>query len=72
MQLPALPHHMVPSVLFSNRSSFMVLIVFSFFHSQRSLHSTTASALGGQAPQLLALPSMCGLWIPGNAAWHTP
>lgn len=71
MQLPALPRHMAPSILFSNRSSCTTWFAFSLFHSQRPLRSTTAFALSQRA-QLLALPSTCGLWIPGSAAWHTP
>lgn len=71
MQLPALPRHMAPSILFSNRSSCTTWFACSLFHSQRPLRSTTAFALSQRA-QLLALPLMCGLWIPGSAAWHTP
>lgn len=73
MQPPALPHHMLPLLLPSDRSSFMTWFVFSLYHSQRSLHSITASALSGRAgTALLALPLTCGLWTPGSAAWHTP
>lgn len=72
MQLPALPHHMVPSLLLSNRSLFHDLVCFQLLLLTRipsQYHSLCP--FRGQA-HLLALPSMCGLWIPDSAAWHTP